>query len=450
MARRNDVPAPTMAVGVDNRLPRGARDLLPPACRQRQLVTEGLLGTFERWGFERVAPPSVEYFEVIGRGLGNEERERCVRFIEAESGEVVSLRPDVTPQVARVVAQRLSAEPGRRRSHRLTYAADVVRVPDRRRDRAELHQAGVELIGEGSPVADAEMVAMAHEALADAGLPEFRLDLAHTGIVRAAFEKVGHERGALRLRGVLARKDVSGMNALLDELAVTGRLRKALLSLCELFGPPPVLEEARRRLAPLGVKRALDELEAVLETVRALSPAAHAAVTLDLGEARGFDYYTGLRLRAWAPGVAEPIVRGGRYDDMVRRYGLDLPATGFAVDLESLEEALVAAGVELPGQERAPAVLVALLERDAGARAVAAREAAKARRKGHRAWIESVRGLEEAQSVADEAEARRMIAVGPEGAIERWQRGAKAWRGKSRGGTAETSRRKHGKSENKP
>ena len=186
MARRNDVPAPTMAVGVDNRLPRGARDLLPPACRQRQLVTEGLLGTFERWGFERIAPPSVEYFEVIGRGLGREERERCVRFIEAESGEVVSLRPDVTPQVARVVAQRLSAEPGRRRSHRLTYAADVVRVPDRRRDSAELHQAGVELIGEGSPVADAEMVAMAHEALSEAGLPEFRLDLAHTGIVRAA------------------------------------------------------------------------------------------------------------------------------------------------------------------------------------------------------------------------------------------------------------------------
>lgn len=441
MARRNDVPSPTMAVGVDNRLPRGARDLLPPACRQRQLVTEGLLGTFERWGFERIAPPSVEYFEVIGRGLGREERERCVRFIEAESGEVVSLRPDITPQVARVVAQRLSAEPGRRRSHRLTYAADVVRVPDRRRDSAELHQAGVELIGEGSPVADAEVVAMAHEALSDAGLPEFRLDLAHTGIVRAAFDKVGHERGALRLRGALARKDVSGMSALLDELAVTGRLRTALLSLCELFGPPAILDDARRRLAPLGVKRALDELEAVLDTVQALSPAAHSAVTLDLGEARGFDYYTGLRLRAWAPGVAEPVVRGGRYDDMVRRYGLDLPAIGFAVDLESLEEALVAAGVEPPGQERAPAVLVALLDRDGAARAVAAREAATARRKGQRAWIESVRGLDEAQAVADEAEARRLIAIGADGALQRWQRGAKAWRA--------SSTRKNGKSEKK-
>ncbi|MCA9701301.1 MAG: ATP phosphoribosyltransferase regulatory subunit, partial [Myxococcales bacterium] len=139
--------SPVVDDSVFNPLPIGARDLLPATTRRRRAVSEALLGTFERWGYREVMPPLLEYFEVLGRGLGTGERERCVRFIEAGTGELIGLRSDVTPQIARMVAQRVggTVEPGD--SLRLSYAGTVVRLPAGRHDRAELHQVGVEAVG---------------------------------------------------------------------------------------------------------------------------------------------------------------------------------------------------------------------------------------------------------------------------------------------------------------
>ena len=120
--------------------PRGARDLLPPACRRRRELVRGLVDTFERWGYEPVATPLVESFETLGRGLSEADRARCVRFIEAGSGELVALRSDVTPQIARMIARRLGGELAADAVHRFCYAADVVRQPTAEREQTEHHQ----------------------------------------------------------------------------------------------------------------------------------------------------------------------------------------------------------------------------------------------------------------------------------------------------------------------
>ncbi|MCA9711608.1 MAG: ATP phosphoribosyltransferase regulatory subunit, partial [Myxococcales bacterium] len=169
-------------------LPRGATDRLPAACRRRRALTEGLLSTFEAWGYEPVSTPALEYFEVLARGLSEADRRQCIRFIGTGSGELITLRADVTPQIARMVAQRWGAEMPADAVHRLSYAAEVLRQPSPAREQCEIHQVGIELLGDDDPSADAEVVALADASLRAVGLAEFRLDLAHTRVARGLLQ----------------------------------------------------------------------------------------------------------------------------------------------------------------------------------------------------------------------------------------------------------------------
>lgn len=415
-------------------LPIGARDLMPATTRRRRAVTERLLAGFERWGYREITPPLIEYFEVLGRGLGSDERERCVRFIEAGTGELVGLRSDVTPQIARMVAQRVGGTVEQGDELRLCYAATLVRLPKGRHEHAELHQVGVEYVGEPEPSADAELIGLCDEAMVGLGLTSHRIDLAHTAIVREALAFLAlPARGEDELRERLARKDREGLVRVLERFAVARDVREAVASLCALHGPPTVLDEARTRLAIVGAGEAVDRLRSIVASVEREHPSAYARLILDLGEVRGFDYYTGMRMRVWAPGSAAPIARGGRYDHMLARYGADLPATGLAIDLDALEEVLIAAEVELGEERPTPGMLVALADRPVSAelRAIAVEQVRAARAGGLRAWIEAGLTLARALALAERRGADRLTWLHAEGsgpiAAERWRWIDRAW-----------------------
>ncbi len=394
-------------------LPRGARDLLPRAAARRRTVVNRLLGTFEAWGYGQVVTPAVEYFDVIARGLSDQQRARSIRFMEPGSGELVGLRADITPQIARMVASRAGAEFPADVPVRLCYAADVVCQPDGLRGCAERHQVGVELVGDGSPAADAELIALCHAALSEVGLPGVRIDLAHTEVARGVLAEVGLKDGGLvsDLHRLLARKDADGARARLEDALVSPATAQAVVELCGLFGDPSVLRRARRVVTGQPAVAALDRLSSVLEALEHVSPAAHAAVGIDLGEVRGFDYYTGLRLRVWAAGASTPLARGGRYNHLLARYGEPRPATGFAFDLDALEAALARAGTP-PPTDRAPACLVVTAGDSAGERREASRRAHAARAEGYRAWVCPGIGRRRGQEVARAMEAGWLVVVG--------------------------------------
>jgi ATP phosphoribosyltransferase regulatory subunit len=407
---------------VFNPLPIGARDLLPSEARRRRVLTSSLLASFERWGYREVVPPLLEYDEVLGRGLGPEERERCVRFIEAGTGQLVALRSDVTPQIARMVAQRVGGSVMADDAMRLCYAATLLRLPSGRHDRSELHQVGIEYVGDAEPTADAELIGLADAALVELGLREHRFDLSHTGVVRAALARLLAGRNAAptierELLDHLARKDRDGLAQLLDELGIEAATARAFTSLAELHGPPQLLQEAAGVAEQLGAGAALERLTEVVATVEREHPETHARLLVDLGEVRGFDYYTGVRLRVWAPGVGGPVVRGGRYDDLVGRYGAGLPATGLALDLDALDQALCAAQLSQQGQPGQPGMSACMVatcarslgrELDAALRAAAVGEAGAARERGLRSWIEREPDLEHAQRLAERRGAERL------------------------------------------
>ncbi len=391
-------------------LPRGARDLLPQAARRRRELVAALLGELERWGYAQVETPLVEYDAIHGRGLGEHERARSVRFIEPGSGEVVVLRSDVTPQIARVLGRRAGGELAEHGPVRLAYAASIVQQPRDPGEQLETHQVGVELVGEPPPWGDGELVALCAALLRRVGLVGARIDLAHGQFARQLLRRLG-TTSAVRIaaRDALARKDSAAVVATLVGGGVPAEDAARAASLCERFGGPEVLVAAATELGGMAPVEPLAHLEQTIAVVAAIDQDAAAAILVDLGEVRGFDYYTGVRLRVWGEGVPRPIVRGGRYDDLLGRYGSPRAATGFAIDLDALELALDHAGSPARESYSVGGLAVACLA-TAGAelRHEAAILAAAARGRGLRAFVLVADDRDAAMERARRADADRL------------------------------------------
>ncbi|MBL0216838.1 MAG: ATP phosphoribosyltransferase regulatory subunit [Myxococcales bacterium] len=325
------------------RLPAGVRDFLPRAAARRRSLATRVLEVFEAWGYARIITPMFECADVLERGLGNDAREAAIRFVEPGSGEVVALRPDITPQIARVVATRLADVEG---PIRLCYEGAVTRLAGDRGQR-EILQAGIELVEAGEPAGDAEVLAVAAAALAAAQLPETRLDVGHVAPARFVLDAAPDEAARARIAAALARKDRSALKIAARSLPpALAPLAEALVG---LWGAAePTLARALALPWPPHVLAALEQLRAVLVAFAQLADQPAPAVTIDLGDLRGFDYYTGVRFAGYAGGAPDAVLRGGRYDALIGRYGRDARATGFAIDLEALAQAQRASGLAAP------------------------------------------------------------------------------------------------------
>jgi ATP phosphoribosyltransferase regulatory subunit len=331
--------------------PQGTGDLLPPEAQARRALARRVLGTFELAGYELVVPPTFEHADVVARGNEIDSRD-LLRFVEPESGEVAVMRPDITPQIARIVATQMHDLPG---PYRLCYEGRITR---RRRGRARRHQqisqAGVECIGVPGVEGDAEIVTLAIEALHAAGLAQFRVELSEVSLVRSLVQTL-EERDREAVLGALAQKDQAGLRALAASLHIARRTLDRLERLMDGYGDLSVLRAAARSLTGDEAQRAVRSLEALSARLEALG--LGQSLSVDLGEVRGLGYYTGISFNILADGPGEAIGGGGRYDGLLERFGRGAPATGFAIDLGNLQWTLARHGVE-PTEPRPVRVLV--------------------------------------------------------------------------------------------
>jgi ATP phosphoribosyltransferase regulatory subunit len=296
-----------------------------------------------------------------------------MRFVEPTSGEILALRPDLTPQVARLVATRMHDEPG---PLRLAYEGSVVRAQST--GRGELFQVGVELVDAPRPRGDLEVIALAEAALGRARVDDVTLDLGHAAVARAALEGLElDEDSTAALHAALAKKDAAEVARQVRRAPIPTARRRLLAALPSLYGGREVIARARR-LVDGAAAASLDELERLWARLAELGPPARLSV--DLGEVRGFQYYTGTRFSIYAAGVGGALSSGGRYDGLVARYGRAARATGFAVDVDAVAEVQQARGVAAPSP--ASGALVS------GEPVRAARLAARLRASGRRAVLD--------------------------------------------------------------
>jgi len=315
---------------VHTQLPKGARIYLPEEAARKRHVERTLMDGFARWGYRDIVTPTFEYFDVLSMGTDVGVQENMFKFVDRETGRMLALRADITPQIARTVSMRLREEP---KPLRIAYVTNVFRYDEPRVSRyREFYQAGVELIGLDKPEAEAEIIAMTVEGLRALGLERFQLDVGHVDFFRGLVEegKIAEEP-ARELRLALARKDVSALERVVAALAPPRHVAEALRALPTLFGHEMVLERAAGFVRNDRSAHALANLSEVYRLLKIYGLAD--AVLLDLGEVRGFDYYSGTYFEAYVSDFGASIAAGGRYDHLLERFGYECPAVGFAFDV---------------------------------------------------------------------------------------------------------------------
>jgi ATP phosphoribosyltransferase regulatory subunit len=302
-------------------IPSGTRDVLPDEMRELRAITEALRGVFDRFGYGEVSTPAIEYEQVLIRaGRGPQPAYR----VFDDHGEVLALRPDMTVPIARVVATRYQhAEP----PLRFSYFAHAYRgVRPHRGQMREFLQAGIELVGAPAPDGTVEALTLLCEALDATGLAGYRIALGSASLFPALLTSHGVPDEAREpLLRALSTRDLV---ALQREVTTRG-LDDDLIRLPQLRGGPEVLDEL-----PTGEGAGLRQ---ILERV---GDAVAERIVFDLGLVRGLGYYTGAVFDVLDPALGAPLGGGGRYDDLLGRFGRPLPAVGFAIGVDRLHGAL--------------------------------------------------------------------------------------------------------------
>ncbi|MCI9262674.1 ATP phosphoribosyltransferase regulatory subunit [uncultured Adlercreutzia sp.] len=336
--------------------PAGFRDVLADEAQVREAITRAVADLFASRGYQPIETPTLEVMDVMR--AGGRMPASPFKFFDSHD-DLLAMRPDVTLQIARMCATRLSGEPG---PLRFRYTQRVFREAetDNQVMARELTQCGVECIGEVGPQADSEIIELFAEALTLAGVREFLLGLATVGVLRALLERSGaaepwaaavldayHDSDFVALDRLCAL-DTPGDADGPEPGAAAPAYVAAIRQLAHIRGGQEAIDEVRALVAPLGCTADLDDFE---ETYRLLAEAGLAdRVLIDFSLVSSFNYYTGIVFEAYAPSLGSPLGSGGRYDRMIGAYGADRPAAGFAFYLEQAMSA--AAAAEAPAGER--------------------------------------------------------------------------------------------------
>jgi ATP phosphoribosyltransferase regulatory subunit len=313
---------------VIHRIPSGTRDVLPDEMRELRAITDALRGVFERRGYGEVYTPTIEYESVLRRGDGGVQP--AYRVVD-DHGDVLALRADMTVPIARVVATRYqTAEP----PLRFSYIAHAYRqVTPHRGQMREFLQAGIELVGAPAPAGTAEALTVLCHALDAVGLEGYRVGLGDASLYPALLAGLGvDEEHRERLLEELATRDFVGLEREVRELGLAQADADLLVRVPQLRGGPDVLD------APPGP--VADALRGLRDVLDLLEHSVAERVIFDLGLARGLGYYTGAVFDVYDPALGEPLGGGGRYDDLLGRFGRALPAVGFAIGVDRLHAAL--------------------------------------------------------------------------------------------------------------
>ncbi|HEX4435327.1 MAG TPA: ATP phosphoribosyltransferase regulatory subunit [Solirubrobacteraceae bacterium] len=329
-------------------IPSGTRDVLPDETREARAITDALRGVFERHGYGEIYTPALEYESVLARA-DMAEAEPAYRVFD-ETGAVLVLRSDMTVPIARVVASRYAtAEP----PLRFCYFAHCYRgvAPSRGQPR-ELLQAGIELIGSPAPEGTAEALTLLCAALDATGLKGYSIGLGDASLYPALMETLQVPEDARHgLLDALVMRDFVELRDRVGESGLSGEAAELLIDVPKRRGGPELLADA-----PAEAAEAVTGLRRVHEL---LDPSVAERVIFDLGLLRNIGYYTGAVFDVYDPALGAPIGGGGRYDDLLGRFGRRLPAVGFALGVDRLHLALA-------GEERGTGALLAGAGMDSG------------------------------------------------------------------------------------
>ena len=314
--------------------PEGTRDLLFEDCAAVRAVETRLQNSFKAKGYSEVITPGLEFYDVFNMKSRYFPQESMYKLVDNKLRLMV-VRPDSTMPIARMTATRLREQ---ELPIRLCYSQSVYRSKPSMRGRSdEIRQTGIELIGSASKRAELEILSNALEVLSSFQTEGFRLELGHIGFFKAMIEKLDCDSDtAENIRSLIEVKNYPALNDLLDTVG-DSQAARALKQLPRLFGGEEVFEEAAKLYSDPQADAVLAELKETYERANALG--YKGMITIDLGLVNRMDYYTGTVIKGYIEGCGDAVLSGGRYDKLLSEFGYDVPAAGFAVNVDAVARA---------------------------------------------------------------------------------------------------------------
>lgn len=318
--------------------PRGTRDILLQDCENKFQLENSFRKVFKSRGYLEVVTPTLEFYDVFHEEEPWIEQEKMYKLFDNQ-GRILVLRPDITIPIARIAGTKLKESDY---PLKLSYCLNVFRTNDNLNGRRnEFTQSGVEIIGSSNFKGDIEVIVTAVQALLKAGIENFKLELGHVQFYKGIAEESQIDSLSLeKIRIYIENKNFGALKDLLEfkGTLIEDKTKRALNSLPRLFGDIRVIEEGRKITKSEKALGALDNIENIYRVLDKMGLSKH--VTIDLGLVNHINYYTGLVFRGYVEGVGEDVLYGGRYDSLIKRFGWDTPATGFAINVDGILETL--------------------------------------------------------------------------------------------------------------
>lgn len=324
---------------MENRLihtPEGVRDIYGNELKKKLQVERLLMKSFDRFGYKRIQTPVFEYFDVFGKEVGTTKSNELYKFFDKE-GNTLVLRPDFTPSIARCAAKYYMEEDI---PVRFSYCGNTfTNASELQGKLKEVTQTGVELIGDASQSADAELIHLAVTALKASGLKQFQISVGEIEFFKGLCEEAGlSEEMEHQVRGLISNKNYFGVEEYITEEGIEKSKAEAFLKVAELFGSYECLEEAKTLVTNEKSLKAVKRLEKLYDTLKEFGDEKY--VSFDLGMVSKYNYYTGIIFKAYTYGVGDAILKGGRYDKLLDHFGKSAPAIGFMIVVDDLMIAL--------------------------------------------------------------------------------------------------------------
>ncbi|MDT9725070.1 ATP phosphoribosyltransferase regulatory subunit [Xylanibacillus composti] len=314
--------------------PTGVKDYLPDAVIRLRQIERSTLACMEKWGYRQIITPTLEFYDTVGVSSSTMDS-KLFKLLD-KRGTTMVLRSELTAPIARVVASLLREE---ELPIRLAYHANVFRaLEDEAGREAEFFQTGVELVGDESPEADAEIVALAVESLKAAGVSNFKIALGHVGFLNGLLQEAlpEDEDAQQELKAYLLERNYVGYRNRIRTLPLTDRAKQELEGILRLRGGSDVCEHAVALSQDQTAQRAIAHLCRIWEAIEDYGLKEH--VLIDLTMIGDFTYYTGMTFEGYAAELGFPVCSGGRYDNLLQQFGRPAPATGFALKVNRILE----------------------------------------------------------------------------------------------------------------
>lgn len=387
--------------------PEGVRDIYNGECARKNHLSERMKDVLKSYGYRDIQTPTFEFFDIFNQDKGSLPSNQMYKFFDRE-GNTLVLRPDITLSIARAVSKYFSEE---NFSMRFSYTGNVFINNSSLQGRMkESTQMGAELIGDDSIDADAEMIALAIHLLLAAGLTEFQIDVGHVGFFKGLIEEAGmDEEKTQELRELIENKNFFGVEAMTDN--------PALIRLPKLFGSQDILKEAKRLTSNMEALTAITRLERLYEIIGEYGLQKY--VTFDLGMLTQYDYYTGVIFRGYTYGTGDAVVKGGRYDTLLQKFGKDAASVGLAVAVDELLIALSRQKIDVDEGESVTMILYSGRMHSA-----ALKKAKELREKGgcvQMNRMDSDQQLEAYKAYAKRFDIARILYFNPVGEMKIWE-----------------------------